>query len=220
MIVAVAALRSRSVVSPTRRHSANSVRSSTIVNGQVKNADLTRNAVTSIKVKNGSLATGDLSAAARASLRGNRGPARPQGSAGPSTGAAGGDLTGSYPNPTLAAPEAWHIVESANEPAIQNASASSTLGVIPTSLRFRKDRAGTVHISGQIKDGTISCVDAAGVFTLPAGYRPTSDRFLGIVTTNGMNAVAPGSAVVLASGSVNIRAGLNTSVGVEISFSI
>jgi hypothetical protein len=54
----------------------------------------------------------------------------------------------------------------------------------------------------------------------PAGYRPTSDRFFGIATTNGANVITPGSVDVFASGSVNICAGNNTYVAVEISFSI
>src|SRR4051812_36856412 len=46
----------------------NSVRSSSIKNGQVKTADLAKNAVTSVKVKDGALAAADLSAGLKADL--------------------------------------------------------------------------------------------------------------------------------------------------------
>lgn len=69
-------------------YAANTVRSSDIVNGQVKRVDIANNAVTSGKVANNSLRLGDIRPADRASLRGPAGPAGPTGAPG-SNGAAG-----------------------------------------------------------------------------------------------------------------------------------
>jgi hypothetical protein len=56
------------------------------------------NAVTSPKVKNGSLSSKDFSKSAKAALTGATGA---KGDPGPSTGTAGGDLSGSFPNPSI-----------------------------------------------------------------------------------------------------------------------
>ena len=84
----------------TGAYAANTIRSSDIVNGQVKRVDIANNAVTSGKVKDGSLLKKDFKASERASLVGPRGATGATGATGAKgdkgdTGAAG--ATGAGP---------------------------------------------------------------------------------------------------------------------------
>ncbi len=68
----------------------------------------------------------------------------------------------------LPAEENWHIVGGTGEPAFENSWVN--FGSDEPVLKFKKDAYGWIHIEGTIKSGVVGI----RIFTLPAGYIPTT----------------------------------------------
>lgn len=152
---------------------------------------LKRSAVTSPKIRNGAVTASKINTqglvvpsavhAASADNAANADHATTAGSAPPS-GSAGGALSGTYPQPGLAAPEAWHEVGTSGQPAFENGWQNGDPADSVTA-GFYKDPFGVVHLKGVVYNG------AAGttIFTLPVGYRP-SKTVIGTVSQSGVAA--------------------------------
>ena len=143
----------------------NSVGTRQLKKGAVTGAKLHPNAVTSKKVKDHSLLAKDFKAGQLpAGPQGPKGDPGVQGPAGPSAGPAGGDLSGSYPNPVIAP----GVVTNAK---LANPTVTVTAGTGLTG-------GGSIALGGQgtvsVADGGIGAAQLQGGAVSTAKFAPSA----------------------------------------------
>lgn len=102
---------------------------------------------------------------------------------------------------------AWHNIGAPGEPAYENSWAVySDSNWIPAS--FRKDENGIVHMQGLVARATTSTLP---IFTLPVGYRPSTNIIFATVGTSAFVEIR-----VLSNGQVHRESGGGGSTWVSL----